>query len=279
METGQKHSVKTIKISKKDKYKLSIQVSLNGLSFCILNTGTNCITTNYSIAFNSKVNPTILLEKLKNELSSNEKLQLDFSSVSVIHNNELATLVPNELFTKDHLADYLKFNAAILQTDYITFDQIDELDAKNVYVPFINVNNYIFEQFGSFEFYHQHTLLLSYFVPRAFKNIEASVYINIGQDLFEMLAYENKKLTFINKFEFYTKEDFIYYIMFSLEQLDLDPEKVAVYITGLNNENKEFFDIAYQYIRNVSELEVHLKYELETSLDQTIIPLSILKSL
>ena len=112
METGQKHSVKTINISKQDNYKLSIQVSLNGLSFCILNTDTNCITTNYSIAFKSKVNPTILLDKLKNELSTNEKLQRDFSSVSVIHNNELATLVPNVLFTKDHLADYLKFNAA-----------------------------------------------------------------------------------------------------------------------------------------------------------------------
>ncbi|MGV6832284.1 MAG: DUF3822 family protein [bacterium] len=279
METGQKHSVKTINISQQDKYKLSIQVSLNGLSFCILDTRTNCITTNYSISFNSKANPTILLDKLKNELNTNERLQLDFSSVAVIHNNELATLVPNELFTEDHLADYLKFNAAILQTDYITFDQIDELDVKNVYVPFINVNNYIFEQFGSFEYYHQHSLLLSYFVPLAFKNVESSVYINIGQDLFEMLAYENKKLTFINKFEFHSKEDFIYYVMFSLEQLELDPEKVAVYITGLHNENKELFDIAYKYIRNVSELEVHLKYDLESPLDQTSIPLSILKSL
>ena len=59
-----------------------------------------------------------------------------------------------------------------------------------------------------------------------------------------------------NSFDFSTKEDFIYYLLFTTEQLNLNPENFKVQLLGLISEDSEFFEIAYKYIRNVSLLDV-----------------------
>ena len=62
-------------------------------------------------------------------------------------------------------------------------------------------------------------------------------------------------MQFSNSFEFETKEDFIYYILFTFEQLNLDVEKVKLYFTGDIELESEIYNSTYQYIRNVFFLE------------------------
>ena len=57
---------------------------------------------------------------------------------------------------------------------------------------------------------------------------------------------------FYNIFEYETKEDFIYYILFTLEQLELSPEETNISIMGAINEQSELYEILYTYIRNIS---------------------------
>ena len=59
---------------------------------------------------------------------------------------------------------------------------------------------------------------------------------------------------FYNIFEYQTKEDFIYYILFTLEQLDLSTETTNISIIGAINEQSELYKILYTYIRNISFL-------------------------
>ena len=97
---------------------LSIQVSLSGLSFCILHKDSNTITYTKHIAFENKVNPIELLDKLKHAFNTEDVLNETFSAVNVIHVNDLSSLVPKPLFNEDYLADYLKFNSKILKSDF-----------------------------------------------------------------------------------------------------------------------------------------------------------------
>ncbi len=260
MEIGQKHSVKTTNTNKIFK-KLSIQVNLNGLSFCILDTYQNQITHYLHIPFEAKATPTSLLDKLGSAFNKHELLQDNFESVTIIHDNELATLVPNSLFSEEHLADYLKFNSAILQTDYIAHDAIDELHLKNVYIPFININNYIFDQFGAFEYHHSNTLLLKRLLPVMMRADELLVAY-VSRHHFEILSFKDKNPQLINRFEYHSKEDFIYYLLFTMEQLQLDTETTEVGILGIEDEQHPLFEIAYTYIRNVSLLQQNLRYKL-----------------
>ena len=198
--------------------KLSIQVSLSGLSFCILNIETNTIEYLKVFSFDKKLNPNEVLFKLQNYFDSEDELKKSFSAIVVIHKNDLTTMVPKALFNEESLADYLKFNNKILSTDYITFDSIDVNDSVNVYIPFVNINNFLYDRFGEFTYKHFSTILIEQILNVEKNAAKPKMYVNICEDNFEIVVVENGKLKLYNSFDYKTKEDFIYYILFTASQ-------------------------------------------------------------
>ncbi|KJD36194.1 hypothetical protein PW52_06225 [Tamlana sedimentorum] len=237
------------KITKLTNTELSIQISLSGLSFCILNRDTNTVTFLKDITFAKKQNPFGVLDALKNEFNTEAALNGSFSGVSVIHDNELSALVPKPLFNEDYLADYLKFNTKILKSDFITFDDIDVNDSVSVYVPYININNFIYDKFGKFTYKHISTILIESILKTDVNYLVPKAYVNVSKDHFEIAIVQNKKLQLYNSFFYNTKEDFIYYILFCLEQLQLSPETVNLIFLGEIDAYDDLYVIAYKYIR------------------------------
>ena len=141
MGTGQK-TIQKINKNLEKEVSLSIQVSLNGLSFLILENNSIRDLINYS--FEKTNTPKQVLDQLMHFFNTNEKLKESFSKTTVIHDNEMMTLVPAAVFEEEHLSDYLKYNTKIFKTDFITYDVIKNEDLMVVYIPFVNINNYIF---------------------------------------------------------------------------------------------------------------------------------------
>lgn len=231
---------------------LSIQISLSGLSFCILQRDTKTITKLQNIAFEKKANPFGLLDKLIHLFNTEMSLQNSFTNVNIIHTNELSTLVPKPLFKEDSLADYLKFNSKILKSDFIAFDEIEYNDTVNVYVPYVNINNFIYEKFGSFTYKHFSTILIERILFIEKNSEDTRVYVNLNINHFEIIAVKKGKLILYNTFEYASKEDFIYYILFTAEQLKLNPETLKLQLIGNVNKDDELYNIAYKYIRHIS---------------------------
>ena len=230
---------------------LSIQISLSGLSFCVLDRTTNTISYLKTLTFDKQLIPLEVLDQLKHYFNTEETLQQPFNEVKVIHDNNLSTLVPKPLFDENYLADYLKFNSKILRTDFITYDSISINESVNVYVPYININNFIFEKFGDFTFKHVSTILIEE-ILKTEKNLGTpKAYVNVSKDHFEILIVKNSKLLLFNSFAYHTKEDFIYYILFTLEQLKLDPETISLIFLGEIDTDDELYAITYKYIRLV----------------------------
>ena len=247
---------------------MSIQISLSGLSFSILNRSTNSIELLKHVHLEKKATPFELLNNLKVIIESNSDFEQDFDSVICIYQNELACLVPEALFDEKNVADYLKFNAKILKTDYISFDKLITNESMNVYVPLVNINNYIFDTFGSFDFKHASTVLIETVLQLNSKVEHDIMHINVNTSTFEIIYIQEKKLTFYNTFEFTTKEDFIYYILFSVEQLQLNPETIKVVLSGGVNKEDDLFNIVYKYIRFVEFAQKGPNYNIEIEGEQ-----------
>ncbi|GAA4899598.1 DUF3822 family protein [Flaviramulus aquimarinus] len=231
---------------------LSIQISLSGFSFCILNKDSNTVRVLKELFFNKKLNPLEVLDKLKEQFKTEDALNDTFSKVIVIHDNDLSTLVPKSLFNEDYLADYLKFNSKILKSDFITYDSISINNSINVYVPYININNFIYERFGTFTFKHVSTILIEDILYQEENEDSAKLYVNVSENHFEIIGVEKSKLLLYNTFEYRTKEDFIYYILFTTEQLNLDPETLELVFIGKIAKDDNLYNIAYRYIRHIS---------------------------
>lgn len=234
---------------------LSIQFNLDGFSFCISDTATkSAIYFSEYIFSETQKNPEELLSKIEEIFRTDKFLQYDFTSVLVIHQNSLSSLVPNTYFKEDNLASYLSYNIKTLATDYITFDSLEKLQCKNVYIPYVNINNYLFQNFGEFEYKHHSSILIEKLISKS-TNKEKTMYVHVSKTTLDIVVLENEKLLLYNSFLYTTKEDFVYYILFIAEQLKLDPDKFTLYFMGSIEKESEIYNFTYQYIRNVLFLE------------------------
>ncbi len=263
METGLKTILKSNSLNKHSSKALSIQISLSGLSFCILDRHLNTIEHLKSIQFEKKATPFETLERLITALNTNTIYEHVFQSVLLIYQNELSCCVPKALFNEENSADYLKFNAKILNTDFIAYDEISNNNSINVFVPYVNINNYIFDRFGVFEYKHASTLLIQSLLQKETNSKTATLYVNVNNTQFEIVVIDNGQLAFYNTFEYQTKEDFIYFILFAVEQLHLNPETILTKLMGNISKDDELYEIVYTYIRFVEFIEPFHSYEFE----------------
>jgi len=248
-----KNSTTSLKTIKEDK--LSIQFNLDGFSFSIYNTlSKKEVYFREYIFENSQTSPENLLLKIEAIFKTDAYLQNDFIAVTVIHQNNLSTLVPDRFFNKKKMAFYLNFNIKTLATDFITFDDLETVNAKNVYVPYVNINNYIFQNFGEFEYKHHSTVL----IQKLLKNNttkEKTMFVNVSKTTLDIVVLENEKLLLSNAFSYESKEDFIYYVLFVAEQLNLDVQEFPLYFMGEITLKSKTYEIVYKYIKNVSFLK------------------------
>jgi len=259
METGQKTIQKKNRIDLTSNLKLSIHISLNGLSFSIVDLISDEISFYKKHVFTKKTNPKNLLKELKRHFKEIPELNDTFSSVKIIHYNNLSTVVPEVVFDKNNALNYLKFNSQILQNDYVAYDQIFNNECVNIYIPYVNVNNFIFKKFDSFIYNHYSSIILEEVKSNEKNSINPSLYLNICLNHLEIIYFEDNKLIFYNTFDYSTKEDVIYYLLFTIDQLKLNPEKTPLIISGSISIDDECYEIIYKYIRNVSLYNSNIK--------------------
>ena len=171
--------------------------------------------------------------------------------MTVIHQNELSTFVPKSLYDEKNKADYLKFNSKILRTDFITEDEINGNETINVYVPYVNINNYIFDTFGPFIYKHASSVLVDTILQKEKTSNTTVVYVNCNKNTMELVVVDKGELQLFNVFNYHSKEDFIYYVLFVYEQLKLDTETIPIRLSGAINLDDDLYAILYTYVRHI----------------------------
>ncbi|WP_262509404.1 DUF3822 family protein [Tenacibaculum ovolyticum] len=260
METGLLLTIKLKQLLKKSKKSsviaqnknLSIQFSLDGFSFCISNSDTKEIIVFTEYFFEKELDtPQLLLQKIISIFGDDNDLQQDFLSIFAVHQNNLSTLVPNEYFDRSNLDIYLKYTVKTLTTDFITYDSLESINASTVYIPYVNINNYLFQNFGEFEFKHHSSILIDKILTLSKENTETQFFINVSSNQLDIIVCKQDNLIFNNSFSYTTKEDFIYYILFTAEQLQMNPNEFQLTFIGNINKESELYTITYNYIRNI----------------------------
>ena len=252
-------------ISNKETFiKLSIRVSLNGLSFCALDQSRNAVVFLKNINFGKRLNPIEILEQIEKTYEKEKFLQGQPDEVAVLFSNELYSFVPEKLFKEEKASDYLKFNTKILETDFVAQDYIENQELVNVFIPYTNINNYFFDRYGEFEYRHNTSVLVEEFLKLNSDQKEGTkVYVNNYASGYDLVAIKNGKLLLANSFTCETKEDFIYYLLFAAEQLDLDPYLFELVLLGDIKENSDNYRIAHTYVKNISFLETSFGFIFE----------------
>lgn len=189
------------------------------------------------------------IESLDNEigvfLKNNDLKKFDYENIKVIHENDLFALVPNELYSEKNKEVYLKYNTKIQKNDFISTDDIDMLKIKNVYIPFIDVNNYMVEEFSNINYFHFNSLLLKKIFSIR-ENQEFFSYVN--KNKLKIIIFKEDNLQFFNSYNIENDSDVIYYILLVLKENKFEINSTLINFIIDSNESeleiisKEFFD-------------------------------------
>jgi hypothetical protein len=68
----------------------------------------------------------------------------------------------------------------------------------------------------------------------------------------QVMITEKQKLLFYNSFSYATPEDFLYYLLYTYQQLKLDTETVPVNMLGEIVKESVLYELIYKYIRNIN---------------------------
>ena len=274
MEIGQQPMMQSREIKIKPSTNLLIKLGSYNLSLILSDTKGNIIQY-ISEKFEEKIEPKKLSEKLDLVINKSQIINSNVIKVKLIVHNKLSSLVPLNLFQEELSLEYLKFNSKLIDGDFAAHDLIDEIEAVNVFLPFVNVNNYLLEKFGSFNYYHYSTILIKKLIKYN-SSKEISIYANIQSNNFHVIILKNKKLIYYNIFDFKEKEDILYFLLFVLKQNKIDQNKHKLSMLGKIKKESETYLLLTKFINNIEILNpkeeiTRKKIEKYSEIDYVII--------
>lgn len=191
-----------------------------------------------------------------------------YGSVACVIVNNLSTIIPSPLFEKSRKELYLKFNAKLQGDELVIVDELKNLDAKNVFALPINLKAKLEYLYKNISYHHFSSVLIEGLLIQNKNQTTKKLYVHVQPSHFEAIVIEGKNLLFYNTFNHHTAEDFIYYLLFVCEQLQLNPENIEVVLLGEIERNSDIYLIAQKYVRNLKFGEraddADYSYQLQT---------------
>lgn len=161
------------------------------------------------------------------------------------------TLVPKALFDPNKLEHYIRFNHELTEDASLCFyaNPIDCFDAVVVYAIPRGLDFLAKAKLPAFNWTHHSLALLEaiHFDTSNFSKLN----IHIQQQSFDLIYAPEGKLKFFNSFNYTSAEDFIYFLLYVMEQLNLNREEITVKLFGEFEENSSIYQTLYTYIRKV----------------------------
>ena len=253
MEIGQKTTQKTTKIdSYTNNSSLAIHINESWVIFCLFNHQKLSSLNKVRFLHNKKSN--FVLKTIKKYIKSFSKENIP-SEVKLIYYNKTSTLVPSTLFDHKNSLNYLKYNTSINIDDIAANDQVLNHEINNVYIPNTEINNFIFEKFKTFDFFHYSSLIIEKISNELAEKFSEKVFVNINDGFIDVLFFKDKKLMFYNSYDYNSDEDILFYLLFCFSELKLNPDEIHTVFSGSIDLDSKLYELIYTYVRNVELID------------------------
>ena len=261
MEIGQQPMMQSQEINKLEKrISLLIMIGSKELKLLLRNSIDRKIIDQSSSIYSEELKINEILTDLK--LKLNEFNLTNVVKVTLVLNNKLSVLVPIDFFQEDNCLNYLKFNSRLLKNDSASSDYIEELETHNVYIAFGNINNYLVEKFGSFEYFHYTTVLLKKLHSETSNDKKVKFYVNINKSFLNIIVFKGRELNYSNTFEYESKDDILYFILFVIEQNKLINHETKMKLIGDEKIINQHYSYLLKFIKNI-DLKDSAGYTIE----------------
>jgi hypothetical protein len=196
-------------------------------------------------------NPNQLISEFKKSVENSTLLKGNFDKAVLGVINEYASLVPEALYDENKRNEFFEFTQGKKEEYSLGDDRLINLKARNIFALPTSLKDTITQIMPSVKIKHASSALVDGLILK-YKKIEGEhIVIHVQYSHFEMGMFNDGALQYFNSFNYTTAEDFIYYTLFVIEQLGLNPERVQIEVIGEVDSSSNVYNLLYKYVRNV----------------------------
>lgn len=237
-------------------YHLTIRIAPDGFSFVVFALEKNrylCLETFQTKQFDKAERMAAALDEIA---ILRQWITYPFQSVLAIVDHTFNTLIPNSLYDEKEKGVYLAFNQAFQDNSRIQVDELKAAEARNIYYLSNSLVEKIKDIWPNARIAHlQSVFVESLLISKRNLTDETLAFVHVRDKNYDFAVLKNDRLLYINNFKYSTPEDFIYFILFAFDQLQLNPENISVTLSGNIDKGDKSYDMLYLYVRNLGFAE------------------------
>jgi len=257
-----------LELNESDSCHLSIQIRLDGFSFAILNIPKQKYIALEYYDIQSNNAPNHLAHEIDRIIAKQKLLQQRFASTSISIADTMNTLTPEALYVESDGKEILKFNQPILQNENESRDWLASIKGYNSYVIPEVLERCFNKNFPKAKWNHDSSILIESLIQQFKLQEEEKVYLSVQNNYFELTVLHGKKLLFFNSFTYKTAADLVYYLLFTFEQLAINPDQTPLVLLGEIEQESEVYKLLYRYVRNIHFTKRNPNYKYSFVFDE-----------
>ncbi len=248
-------------------YHLSIQVGLDGFSFCVLD-----ILRNKYIAFRHIPlivgKPQFLSAKIETIFDQEENLNANYQSVTVNYATNQATLIPREYQNADYFHAIAALTNEINRNDEIQADPVPGFNYQLVYSYPKDLLTVLNRKYTDFKFRHKSIPFLASALNQRDEK-KNTVLINFEKKYIRIIVINGMQISLYNSFYFKNELDFLYYTLNVCQSLQIDPELDEILISGYVADDSGYIRQLKKYHSDVKFLKPSTKFSYGNLFEKT----------
>lgn len=189
-----------------------------------------------------------LQDDLSTFLAQEKWLNKKYNKVRTSVYDDSRTLVPSEFFDFNELETF--YGAMPNMEVKLLYDYIDKLNYYNIYKIPTAYFNLIREKYPQSLFQCGTSIWINSLIEENHYNVATKMYISAGEKYLEIAILDSQELAFSGSFLCKTPEDFLYYILTSAKEQNLDLTSDQFFLLDNFNEDS-IFSLLQKYIPNI----------------------------
>ncbi len=238
---------RNINLNKPENYHLSIQLSPDGFSFCILETYIGRYVGVKHYHFKKSMYFDQYMENIYQIINTDPLLKCNYHSTSLMSVSDKALLIPEEIFEKDTVKEYFSVHEDLGELHELHYNYIPNFKTYNVFSQHHELLNLFRQSYHDVGIFHQWTSLL--LKPDLEETIlKTKAVVNFNDQFFDFVVIKENKLLLCNKYFYKNENDFVFYLLNVFKQLKIDSNECEIVIMGNTQEKNRYFELLGKFV-------------------------------
>lgn len=234
---------------------LYIAISARALRFAVVDAERNKFVALEDYELITVFTPLQVADQLRLIAEQNPILQEQrWLDVRIGVSNQFFTLVPETLFDPAHQQDYLRLHSNLdTQQQTVLFNRACGPEAVNIFAVEHVVYRTAQQIFPdrNIQFVHHTSALIKTVLHQTDRKAGRSMHLFVERNYVTILVVNEQGLQFCNVFHYLSSEDFIYFVIFVMQEQKMNPEEETITAWGDITPDSSLFNTLKKYIRQV----------------------------